>query len=127
MFRKKTLAFFQSEGVVIQSYRTLGQGKQLDHPTLVALAAQYSRTPAQILGRWTVQQGIVYLPKSESQTRMRENRLVLDFDLDSSSMEVLGNMRSDKGMQDMESLYRFCVVRDTPLQKEDVRATFTLE
>eukprot|EP00053_Salpingoeca_punica_P002984 m.40584 g.40584 ORF g.40584 m.40584 type:complete len:315 (+) comp11904_c0_seq1:38-982(+) len=127
VFRQKTLDFFRQEGVLIQSYRTLGQGKQLDNATLLALAEKHSRTPAQVLGRWTVQQGIVYLPKSEKKERMRENRLVTDFTLDDDDMARLAALGSAKHVAEMESLYRFCVIRDTPLTKEDVRQTFTIE
>lgn len=42
---------------MLQSYRTLRQGKEMSHPVLTGLAEKYGKTVAQLLGRWCVQQG----------------------------------------------------------------------
>lgn len=59
LYRKSTISFLQSEGIVLQSYRSLRDGKAFDDPTLVKIAAARQKTPAQILGRWCVQNGFV--------------------------------------------------------------------
>ena len=55
----------QAQGVTVQAYRSLGQGKHLSDPVVVAIAAEVGKTAAQVLGRWCVQKNIVYIPKSE--------------------------------------------------------------
>jgi diketogulonate reductase-like aldo/keto reductase len=57
-------------------YRTLRQGKEMGHPVIADIAARLGKTPAQVLGRWCVQQNIVYIPKSEKRERMVENAQV---------------------------------------------------
>lgn len=60
-------------------YRTLfaGQGKKaLSEPAVISIAEEHGKSAAQILGRWCVQKGLIYLPKSEKEERMIENSQV---------------------------------------------------
>lgn len=77
---------------MLHSYRTLRQGKEMKNPKIAAIAEAHGRTPAQILGRWCVQLGIVYLPKSENKDRMVENMKVFDFELTGDEMATLSTM-----------------------------------
>ena len=86
LYRKNTIAKFQQEGVVLQSYRSLRNGSAMDHPTLVEIAKVHGKTTAQILGRWCVQKGFVYVPKSVQRSRMEENAQVFDFELSETEM-----------------------------------------
>jgi diketogulonate reductase-like aldo/keto reductase len=53
------------------------------------IATHVGRSPAQILIRWGLQQGLVVLPKSTRPERIQENMAVFDFDLDATSMTRL--------------------------------------
>ena len=46
---QETIAFFESVGCRLQSYRTLRDGKAFDDPTVLAVAAKLNRTPAQVI------------------------------------------------------------------------------
>jgi diketogulonate reductase-like aldo/keto reductase len=113
LYRKNTIAKFQSEGVLLQSYRSLRDGKAFDHPLLVQLAKAKSKTPAQILGRWCVQKGFVYIPKSVKKERMVENAQVFDFELDQKEMAELDSLTTPEALEAFKALYRKCVNRDT--------------
>jgi diketogulonate reductase-like aldo/keto reductase len=127
LFRAKTIAYFQREGLLLQSYRTLTQGKAFALPAVAELAAKHARTPAQILGRWCVQHGIVYLGKSENPARMVENAAVLDFTLDAADMARLDSLTTPDALAAHAALYRKCCVRDTALPESAARTEFTLE
>lgn len=113
LYRKNTVEFFHKEGVVLQSYRSLRDGKAFDDPTVVKMAQVYGRTPAQILGRWCVQKGFVYMPKSVKKERMVENAQVFDFELKDVDMEELDGLTADGAFDTFKNLYRKCVNRDT--------------
>eukprot|EP00584_Thalassiosira_punctigera_P008287 CAMPEP_0172527326 /NCGR_PEP_ID=MMETSP1067-20121228/2045_1 /TAXON_ID=265564 ORGANISM="Thalassiosira punctigera, Strain Tpunct2005C2" /NCGR_SAMPLE_ID=MMETSP1067 /ASSEMBLY_ACC=CAM_ASM_000444 /LENGTH=372 /DNA_ID=CAMNT_0013311049 /DNA_START=13 /DNA_END=1131 /DNA_ORIENTATION=+ len=113
LYRKNTINYFQSEGVVMQSYRSLRDGKAMDHPTLAKIGAVHSKTPAQVLGRWCVQHGFVYMPKSVKMERMVENGEVFDFELTKEEMEELDALTTPEALKTFEGLYRKCVNRDT--------------
>jgi len=113
LYRKNTIAKFTEEGVVMQSYRSLRDGKAFDHPTLVKIAQAKSKSPAQILGRWCVQKGFVYVPKSVKKERMVENAQVFDFELTEDEMSELDGLTTPDAIDTFVGLYRKCVNRDT--------------
>uniref|UniRef100_A0A7S2U703 NADP-dependent oxidoreductase domain-containing protein n=1 Tax=Attheya septentrionalis TaxID=420275 RepID=A0A7S2U703_9STRA len=111
--RKNTIDFFQKEGVVLQSYRSLRDGKAMQDETLVKIAHAHDKTVAQILGRWCVQMGFVYMPKSVKTARMIENAQVFDFALTQEDMSTLDALTAPAAIETFKGLYRKCVNRDT--------------
>jgi len=113
LYRKNTLDFFTKEGVVLQSYRSLRDGKAFDDETVVRIANAKGKTPAQILGRWCVQKGYVYMPKSVKKERMIENGKVFEWALSADEMAELDSLTKPEAYTIFEELYRKCVNRDT--------------
>jgi diketogulonate reductase-like aldo/keto reductase len=113
LYRKNTIEKFQNEGVVMQSYRSLRDGKAFDNPVLVNIANSKGKTPAQILGRWCVQKGFAYVPKSIKKERMVENSQVFDFDLTEDEMKEMDALTTPDAIETFVGLYRKCVNRDT--------------
>ncbi len=68
-------------------------------PVLTELAKKHGKTPAQILLRWNVQQGVIVIPKSVHRERMEENLAIWDFTLDKEDMEKIAAL--DKGCPSM--------------------------
>ncbi len=57
-------------------------------PILQEIARKHEKTPAQVILRWNVQQGVVVIPKSIHRDRMEENLAIWDFVLDPEEMVV---------------------------------------
>lgn len=57
------------------------------------LARKHGKTPAQILLRWNVQQGIIPIPKSK---HLAENIAVFDFALEGENMAALSGMNQNR-------------------------------
>jgi diketogulonate reductase-like aldo/keto reductase len=53
------------------------------------LAAEYSRSAAQILIRWAIQHEVVVIPKSVHRDRINENSQVFDFSISAADMQTL--------------------------------------
>ncbi len=91
--REAQRAYAVEHGIVTQSWSPIGQGGDLlRHPTIVAIAQEHGRTPAQIVLRWHVQQGLVPLPKSQNPERMRANLDVFDFALSDEQLHRLAGL-----------------------------------
>lgn len=56
-------------------------------PVLLEIARKHGKTPAQVILRWNVQQGVIVIPKSVHRERMEENLAIWDFALDQEDME----------------------------------------
>ncbi|XP_028330373.1 uncharacterized protein LOC114480442 [Gouania willdenowi] len=76
-------------GVCFQAYSSLGKGELISNPVVIEVAKSCQRTPAQVLLRWAVQQGVPVLPKSSKADRIKENALLFDFTLSNTDMEKL--------------------------------------
>jgi 2,5-diketo-D-gluconate reductase A len=79
-------------GIVTESWSPLANGAEfLSGPVLAAIAARHGRSPAQVVLRWHVQQGLVTFPKASSRGRLAENLDVFDFALtDDDLAEIAG-------------------------------------
>ena len=62
-----------NECSVNQGYCPLAKGAILDKPPVVEIAKRLGKTPAQVLIRWSLQSGVMTIPKSTKKTRVREN------------------------------------------------------
>ena len=75
-------AYCDQQQIVYQSFWTLSANPQLlAHTTLTGPAATHKRTPAQILFRYLTQIGVVPLTGTKSDTHMREDLSIFDFEL----------------------------------------------
>lgn len=103
--RDDLVEIHRSEGIVTESWRPLGFGSQmLADPTIVGIADRISRTPAQVVLRWAVQQGFATAPKSSDRKRMAENLSIFDFNLGADDMAALDGLgRADPAMFDADS------------------------
>jgi 2,5-diketo-D-gluconate reductase A len=81
-----------AHNVVTEAYSPLAVGRLLDNPTVTSIAAEYSRTPAQVLIRWSLQLGNVVIPRSAKAERIAENLDVFDFELAAEHMEALNGL-----------------------------------
>ncbi|XP_075364361.1 putative oxidoreductase ZK1290.5 isoform X4 [Mycteria americana] len=88
--------YCRSRDIVFEGYCPLAKGEALTHPTIIQLANKYGRTPAQICIRWSIQNGIVTIPKSTKAERIQENCKVFDFNLREEDMEFLNTMNINR-------------------------------
>ena len=88
LFDRATLDGHRERGVVLEGYSTL-RGGTLKHPAVRAVAERHGRTPAQVLVRWHLQHGVVVIPKSSHEERIRSNAEVGDLALTEQDMAEL--------------------------------------
>ncbi|XP_054631402.1 aldose reductase-related protein 2 isoform X2 [Dunckerocampus dactyliophorus] len=63
--------------------------KLLQDPVIAEIAKKHKRSPAQVLLRYHVQQGIAVIPKSDKSHHILENTKIFDFCLSQEDMRVL--------------------------------------
>lgn len=86
--RAEDLALMQELHVQPEAWAPFAEGLKgmFTEPVLLEIAQKYGKTPAQIILRWNVQQGVIVIPKSVHKERMEENLAIWDFALDDGDM-----------------------------------------
>ena len=95
LFQEKLLEFCKNSNIQLEAYSPLTRGQRLNHHILVGLAKKYGKSSAQILIRWNLQHGLVVIPKSIHENRIRENIQVFNFQLEEEDMELLDSLNED--------------------------------
>ena len=94
-YQKDLLQFCNKNKIHLESYSPLTRGKRLNHPNILRIGKKNGKTSAQVLIRWALQHGLIVIPKSVHEARIKENSKVYDFDLDTEDMNVLDSMNEN--------------------------------
>jgi 2,5-diketo-D-gluconate reductase A len=82
--------FNASKGILTQAWSPLGQGGELLESSVIAqIAAKHGATPAQVVIAWHLAIGNVVIPKSVTESRIRENYAALEVTLDETDVQAI--------------------------------------
>jgi len=87
-------AWHAEHGIATEAWSPLAQGALFDDETIVAVAEDHGKSPAQAILRWHLQLGNVVIPKSVTPGRIRENIEIFDFELSDEEMAAIGDLDS---------------------------------
>lgn len=88
--------FCQKEGILLQAFAPLGNGKELlDDPVLVEIAKKKGKTPAQVCLRWARQMGVATVTKTERIPRLAENLDIWGWRLEQEEMEAVSGLNKN--------------------------------
>ena len=99
-----TRAFDRYHGIVTESWSPLGgtphrginggerRNVLLSDPIVTQTATKHEVSPAQVLIRWHLQNGLVVIPKSANPERVTQNTDVFGFELDGEDMVLLDRL-----------------------------------
>ncbi|KAG9317716.1 hypothetical protein JVU11DRAFT_1930 [Chiua virens] len=76
--QRPIVSYCKSKGIVVQAYTPLVRGNDV-----------HGKSAAQVLIRWSLQKGLVPLPKATSAHRIEENFQVFDFALDADDVTAI--------------------------------------
>ena len=97
--QKKMHNFLLKYKCIHESWSPLGGkgAKNLTDGTLLAVAQKYGKTPAQVLLRFLLHQGIVVIPKTSRKSRMVENINIFNFKLMDEDIKLLASADTGRG------------------------------
>lgn len=89
--RTDELALMRELDVQPEAWAPFAEGLKgmFAEPALAKIAAKHGKTPAQVILRWNIEQGIVVIPKTVHPSRMAENMNIWDFSLDADDIAVI--------------------------------------
>ncbi|HEY4429582.1 MAG TPA: aldo/keto reductase [Paenibacillus sp.] len=92
--QRELLKYANEQGIQLEAWSPLMQGN-LDLPLLNELAGKYGKTPAQIVLRWDLQQGVITIPKSVNADRIKENAGFFDFTLSDEDVKAIEDLNKN--------------------------------
>jgi diketogulonate reductase-like aldo/keto reductase len=99
-FRQRdTVAYCRERGFDITAWSPLMKGASLELPLIRELAEKYGKTPAQIVLRWDIQNGVTPIVCSSKPERIRSNFQIFDFELSADDMAGIDALDSDEHIE----------------------------
>jgi diketogulonate reductase-like aldo/keto reductase len=85
-------------GIVTEAWSPLGKASATyEEAAVLDAARRHEATPAQVILRWHVQQGVVPLPKSARPERQAENLDIFEFELSDDEIAAISALGRDDG------------------------------
>lgn len=92
---EELIAYNQANDILVEAYSPIGHGEVLKNSDIQAMAQKYGVSAARLCIRYTLQLGLLPLPKTENQSHMADNADV-DFVISEEDMELLKNIETIK-------------------------------
>ena len=88
---KETIEYCQEKEILVEAYSPIGHGELLKNKQIASIAEKYKVSVPQLGIRYTLQLGLISLPKTANPEHMKTNADV-DFAISEEDMEFLKNM-----------------------------------
>lgn len=89
--------FCKQHNIYLEAYSPLmSGGDALTNDVVTGIAEKHSKTPAQVIIRWHLQNNNIVIPKSVTPSRIKENFHVFDFELTPDEMKQIAGLNRDE-------------------------------
>ncbi|WP_077623588.1 aldo/keto reductase [Sediminibacillus massiliensis] len=94
--QKELRDFCKKQDIQLEAWSPLKQGQLLEDPVINEIAEKHSKSAAQVILRWDLQSGVVTIPKSAKEHRIKSNADIFDFELSAEDMEKIDGLNKDE-------------------------------
>lgn len=104
---KELIEYCQGKDILVEAYSPMGHGELMKNKEVKKVAEKYGVSVPQLAIRYTLQLGLISLPKTANPAHMKNNAEV-DFEISKEDMETLKNMpqMKDYGEAGIFPVYR---------------------
>ena len=89
------LDYCNKNNIQLVAWSPIMRGRIFSNELLISLTEKYKKTITQIILRWHIQRGVIPIPKSSNETRIKENFNIFDFEISKEDMHAISLL--DKG------------------------------
>lgn len=83
------LSYCEENNIKLVAWSPIMRGKLFSNELMIGLAEKYKKTIAQIILRWHLQRGVIPIPKSSNEERIKENLNIFDFELSNDDIKTI--------------------------------------
>src|SRR3989338_2180840 len=95
LYQKELLEYCLKKGIALEAYCPIARTKKFSNKIIKEVSKTYNKTPAQIMLRWSLQKGVIVIPKSANNERQKENLDVFNFEINSICVKTLDNLNEN--------------------------------
>ncbi|UTB81419.1 aldo/keto reductase [Staphylococcus carnosus] len=88
--------YLKEEVIQMESWSPLMNAEILSDQTVNDIANEIDKSPAQVVIRWNIDNGVITIPKSVTPSRIEENLDVFDFSLTPEQMDKISSLNQNK-------------------------------
>ncbi len=85
----KLLEYCNKNNIKLMAWSPIMRGAVLSKELMVSLAEKYKKTVAEVILKWHIQRGVIPIPKSSNEGRIKENFDVFDFNISEEDMKKI--------------------------------------
>lgn len=90
--KNEMLDYCNKNKIQLVAWSPIMRGGIFSNELIIGLSEKYKKTIAQIVLRWHVQRGVIPIPKSSNEGRIKENFDIFDFELSTDDMEAINSL-----------------------------------
>ncbi len=94
--QEEVRVFCSQQDIKVEAWSPIARGRYLDEPTLVKIAENHHKSTAQTMLRWHLQNGNIIIPKSVTESRLKENANIFDFQLTDDDMKQINALNNNE-------------------------------
>ncbi|MEW4327260.1 aldo/keto reductase [Rossellomorea marisflavi] len=96
LVQEEVRAFCEKHDIQVEAWSPLMNAELLNHETVNEIAESLGKSAAQVILRWDLQHGVVTIPKSMTESRIKENIDIYDFELTKEQVKTLDALDEHK-------------------------------
>ena len=87
--------YCKDNNIKLMAWSPIMRGMLFENEDMLKLSEKYKKTVAQIILRWHIQRGVIPIPKSSKEERIKENFDVFDFNISDEDMKFIDSLNED--------------------------------
>lgn len=101
--QKRLIEYCKERNIAVEAMSTFSHFRSneprteiIENPKLVEIGERHGKSAVQVVLRWMLQQGIIMIPKTWDEDKLKENISIFDFDLSTDEMRTIDSMDGGK-------------------------------
>ena len=90
--KNNIINYCKDNNIKVVAWSPISRGRVLSNDLMIDLSQKYKKSIVQIVLRWHMQKGVIPIPKSSNENRIKENMDIFDFEISSEDMKAIDSI-----------------------------------
>ena len=90
--KNNIINYCKDNNIKVVAWSPISRGRVLSNDLMIDLSQKYKKSIVQIVLRWHMQKGVITIPKSSNENRIKENIDIFDFEISSEDMKAIDSL-----------------------------------